>query len=421
MSRDDVLQQMQSEIAYLHKRVDSKKRRRKGNANSSSDSSEANLGGNDPPVFEPTRSVTRVSVSSGVRAKQQKEIRMPYTDGIYRDEGSDAMGKALRQIAKSPFVARINRAKLPRRFSQPIFTMYNGRTDPVEHVSHFSQKMAVYSNNEALMCRVFPSSLGPVAMRWFDALTEGSLRSFEELTRAFGARFITCTRILKPLDALLSMSMREGETLKTYSDRYWETYNEIDGDVENVAVRTFKAAIDMRQLMDRIDKYKRVEEDQVQSKGKMKGYLERKDLRVGGFQGTRPKRDFPSHPRIAESPLVNSLFKEPVHHILEKIRHEPYFRPPNKMSGDASTRNQNLHYHYHQDKGHTTEDFRTLRDHLNHLIKAGKINHLLVKPDGKGGQQGTRKYWGQAPQPSLGTINVILASREESLGHFLGS
>ncbi|XP_075669804.1 uncharacterized protein LOC142639527 [Castanea sativa] len=383
MSRDDVLQQMQSEIAYLRKCLDSRKRRRKSYACSSSDSSEANLGGNEPPVFEPTRSVTRDSASSGVRTKKQKEMRLPGTDGLYHDDGSDAMGKALKQIAKSPFVSRINRAKLPRRFSQPIFTMYNGRTDPVEHVSHFSQKMAVYSNNEALMCRVFPSSLGPMAIRWFDALAEGSLKSFEELTRAFGARFMTSVRTFKvglPTEHGLRKSL------------------------------TMKAAIDMRQLMDRIEKYKRVEEDQVQSKGKMKGYPERKDLRGGGFQGSRPKRDFSSRPMTAETPLINSLFKERVHHILEKIRHEPYFRPPNKMSRDASMRNQNLHCHYHQDKGHTTEDCQTLRDHLNQLVKAGKINHLLAKPDG------TQKYGGHAPQPSLGTINVILAQPRGEFG-----
>ena len=70
------------------------------------------------------------------------------------------------------------------------------------------------------MCKVFPSSLGPVAMRWFDALEEGSVGSFKELTRAFGARFITCSRVPKPVDFLLSMAMREGETLKTYSDIY---------------------------------------------------------------------------------------------------------------------------------------------------------------------------------------------------------
>ena len=103
--------------------------------------------------------------------------------------------------------------------------------------------------------------------------------SFEKLTRAFGARFITCTRVLKPVDSLLSLVMREGETLKTYSNRYWEIYNEIDGNFEDVAVRTFKVGLpaehklkkswtmkfvlNMCQLMDRIDKYKWVEEEQM--------------------------------------------------------------------------------------------------------------------------------------------------------------
>ncbi|XP_030936366.1 uncharacterized protein LOC115961533 [Quercus lobata] len=150
------------------------------------------------------------------------------------------MSKALRQISKSLFTRRIEKAKLPRWFTQPMFTMYNGRTDPVEYVSHFNQRMIVQSRNEALICKVFPSSLGPVAMRWFDGLEEGSINSFQELSRAFGARFITCSRVPRPLDSLLSMTMREGKTLKTYSDRYWEMFNEMDGDFEDVAIRTFK-------------------------------------------------------------------------------------------------------------------------------------------------------------------------------------
>jgi len=60
--------------------------------------------------------------------------------------------------------------------------MYNGRTDPIEHVSHFNQRMTVHSRDEALMCKVFPSSLGPVAMRWFDSLKADSINSFKELT-----------------------------------------------------------------------------------------------------------------------------------------------------------------------------------------------------------------------------------------------
>ena len=133
------------------------------------------------------------------------------------------------------------------------------------------------------MCKVFTSCLGPVAMRWFDGLKTGSINSFKEFTRAFGSCFITCTRVLRPLDSLLSLSMREGETLKTYSNRYWEMYNEIKGDFEDVAISTFNSGLpakhglrksltgklvtSLRQLMDRINKYKRVEEDQQLGKG----------------------------------------------------------------------------------------------------------------------------------------------------------
>ena len=74
------------------------------------------------------------------------------------------------------------------------------------------------------------------------------------------------------------MSMREGESVKAYSNRYWETFNEIDGDFDDVAIKTFKVGLpsehdlrksltgkpvtSLRQLMDRVDKYKRIEDDQ---------------------------------------------------------------------------------------------------------------------------------------------------------------
>ena len=31
--------------------------------------------------------------------------------------------------------------------------------------------------------------------------------------------------------------------MKTYSDRYWEMFNEIDGDFDDVAIRTFKVGL----------------------------------------------------------------------------------------------------------------------------------------------------------------------------------
>ena len=77
----------------------------------------------------------------------------------------------------------------------------------MEHVSHFNQRMAIHSRNEAIMCKVFPSSLGHVAMRWFDGLGADSIDSFKELAWAFRSRFIICRRVPQPLDSLLSMTM----------------------------------------------------------------------------------------------------------------------------------------------------------------------------------------------------------------------
>ena len=80
--------------------------------------------------------------------------------------------------------------------------------------------MAIYSKNEALMCKIFPSSLGPTAMRWYDVLEKESIQSYDELIRAFGTWFVACSRTLKPFDSFFTMSMKEGETLWTYSGCY---------------------------------------------------------------------------------------------------------------------------------------------------------------------------------------------------------
>ncbi|XP_065630409.1 uncharacterized protein LOC136067899 [Quercus suber] len=237
--------------------------------------------------------------------------------------------------------------------------------------------MAVYSRDEALMCKVFPSNLGPVAMRWFDSLEADSIDSFRELTQAFGSCFITCRRVAKPLSSLLSLSMQEGETLKTYSDRYWEMFNDMEGNFDGMALSTFKIGLptdhglrksltgkpvtNMRQLMDRIEKYKRVEEDQQQRKGKDKVIpQEMRDFRSDRYNNNKPRRDFTGQSGSTNLQAINTIVKELVHQVLKKIKNEPFFKWPNKMVGNPERRNHNLYCQYHQDHEHTTEDCRSL-------------------------------------------------------------
>ena len=106
--------------------------------------------------------------------------------------------------------------------------------------------------------------------------------------------------------------------MKAYSDRYWEIFNEIDGSYDDVAISTFKAGLpaehdlrksltgkpvtSVRSLMDRMDKYRRIEEDQLQGKGKAKVIpQEMRDSRSDRSQNNRPRRDFSVQSRSANT------------------------------------------------------------------------------------------------------------------------
>ena len=68
----------------------------------------------------------------------------------------DAMSRALRRAARSPFSNEIEWAPMLSRFTQAPFISYDGKTDPIEHVSHYIHMMSLHTHNDVLMCKVFP-------------------------------------------------------------------------------------------------------------------------------------------------------------------------------------------------------------------------------------------------------------------------
>ena len=114
-------------------------------------------------------------------------------------------------------------------------------------------------------------------------------------------------------------------------------FNEIDGSYDDVAISIFKAGLptehDLRKsltgklvtnvclLMDRIDKYMRIKEDQLQGKGKAKVIpQERRDARSDRIQNNRPRKDFAGQSRSANTQAVNAVFREPVQQVWRRLR-----------------------------------------------------------------------------------------------------
>ncbi|CAN6567746.1 unnamed protein product [Malus baccata var. baccata] len=62
-------------------------------------------------------------------------------------------------ISMSPFTNEIERTDPPRRFTMHHFTPYKENEDPNRHLKHYYSTMILYRNNDALICKIFATTL----------------------------------------------------------------------------------------------------------------------------------------------------------------------------------------------------------------------------------------------------------------------
>ena len=84
------------------------------------------------------------------------------------------------------------------------------------------------------------------------------------------------------------------------------------------------------------------------------------------------------------------------------------------MARNPARRNQNLYCQYHQDQGHTTENYRNLWDHLDQLVREVKLKQLLDHSNNQGGQANSEPRGDDSSRPPLGTINVVFVAPEKT-------
>ena len=71
------------------------------------------------------------------------------------------------------FLLEIEGMEPLKKLNPPKFNMYDGKFDSRSHIINFWQLMALWNHLDALMCRVFPSSMGDLRLKWFEKLSLG--------------------------------------------------------------------------------------------------------------------------------------------------------------------------------------------------------------------------------------------------------
>jgi len=68
---------------------------------------------------------------------------------------------------------------------------YDSTTDPEEHIYIFTSQIGLYTIEDAILYRVFPTSLKGPTLRWFTRLPSNFVDCFETLTTRFSIQFAT--------------------------------------------------------------------------------------------------------------------------------------------------------------------------------------------------------------------------------------
>ena len=99
-------------------------------------------------------------------------------------------------FADSPFVDAIALVEMPAKFNFPSMKLYDGTTDPDDHVSQYKQRMFTIAIprdlREACMCKGFGSSLVGPALQWYTTLDNNFISSFAQLVDCFVEQFASC-------------------------------------------------------------------------------------------------------------------------------------------------------------------------------------------------------------------------------------
>ncbi|KAM7502432.1 hypothetical protein LguiB_001336 [Lonicera macranthoides] len=296
--------------------------------------------------------------------------------------------------------------------------------------------MAYWRGEEALMCRMFPASLGDTALRWFDKLPPAKIDSFRELAEQFAARFITNSRMIKGPEALTQLRKKSGETLREYSQRYFELYQETEDCDPRFALSTFKFGLPydgngiyndltrrppktFNDLLARVDEFSRVEDDD-KAMSKQQGFKRDRNVnddRKDDNHDKKNRRETDRKDNADEDRKsnafkgVNTVFNKPISKILQEIKDERFFKWPRPMLGDPKMRNSSLKCFYHKDHGHATDTCRTLKQFLEELVEQGRLTKYTKRDETKPNEQPrmdkANRDSTQVAKPAVGTIEAI--------------
>ncbi|KAK4388450.1 hypothetical protein Sango_2451600 [Sesamum angolense] len=123
-----------------------------------------------------------------------------------------------------PFTEVVMVNELAANYCTPAIAEYDGTTDPLEHLSCFENEALLHRYTDGIKSHVFVPTLARAAQQWFNQLSTGAIRSFQEFRSMFLHQFAS-SRKLKKSELSMFVGLLDGDFFKSLAKKLASKFN----------------------------------------------------------------------------------------------------------------------------------------------------------------------------------------------------
>ncbi|GKV18411.1 hypothetical protein SLEP1_g28799 [Rubroshorea leprosula] len=135
-------------------------------------------------------------------------------------------------------------------FKIPHLETYDGSGDPDEHLHTYQAIMRIQNANDAMMCKVFPTTLKSTARQWYHKLPRHSIDSYSQLAKLFSNKFASQREIKHTTTELMQVHQKERESLRDYMQRFNKATLDIDNVPDTICLSTLLHGLKRGRFLD---------------------------------------------------------------------------------------------------------------------------------------------------------------------------
>jgi len=139
-----------------------------------------------------------------------------------------------------PLSAEIWNAPIPDNFKPPHLPTFDGRGDPMEHVTTFNNRMAVVGAADSLKCKLLAGTFNDAALRWYMNLPRFSIISYHDMIQKLSQQFSASRHRKVSSNNLFNVRQGQSESLRNYLARFNDSTIKVSNPNQELFVGAFQ-------------------------------------------------------------------------------------------------------------------------------------------------------------------------------------